>query len=122
MLLASLPLQEGCLTFSRLNAGRAFMLDTKRIWPRAIKLAGLAGVTPHTLRHTLGSTAVSFGELLKMTGAILGHATAAATEVYAHMQHNPSKGAADRVSETISAALKGNPAAEIIPLRHGANG
>ena len=61
----------------------------------------LAGVTTHTLRHTLGSTAVSFGKSLKMTGAILGHATATATEVYAHMQQ-PSKDAADRVSETIS--------------------
>ena len=34
----------------------------------AIKLAELPGVTPHTLRHTLGSTAVSSGESLKMTG------------------------------------------------------
>jgi len=57
----------------------------------------LAGVTTHTLRHTLGSTAVSFGESLKMTGAMLGHATATATEVYAHMQQ-PSKDTADRVS------------------------
>ncbi len=122
MLLASLPLQEGSPYFFPAERGKGFYVGTKRIWPRAIKLAGLAGVTPHTLRHTLGSTAVSFGELLKMTGAILGHATSAATEVYAHMQHNPSKDAADRVSETISAALKGNPAAEIITLRHVANG
>jgi integrase len=49
--------------------GDNFYLGTKRIWPEAIKLAGLLGVTPHTLRHTLGSTAVSSGESLKMTGA-----------------------------------------------------
>jgi hypothetical protein len=44
-----------------------------------------------------------------MAGAILGHSTAAATEVYAHLQHDPSKIAADRVSGTISAALDGKP-------------
>jgi hypothetical protein len=71
-------------------------------------------------RHTLsgtGSTAVSFGESLKMAGAFLGHSTAAATEVYAHLQHNLSKIAADRVSGTISAALNGNPTAQIVSLR-----
>jgi hypothetical protein len=52
-----------------------------------------------------------------MAGAILGHSTAAATEVYAHLQHDPSKVAADRVTGAISAALDGNPTAEIVPLR-----
>jgi hypothetical protein len=52
-----------------------------------------------------------------MAGAILGHSTAAATEVYAHLQHDSSKIAADRVSGTISAALDGNPTAQIVPLR-----
>ena len=46
----------------------------KRLWERVIKRAGLPGVTPHTLRHTIGSTAVSSGEALALTGAILGHA------------------------------------------------
>ena len=43
--------------------------------------------------------------------------TAAATEVYAHLQHDPSKIAADRVTGAISAVLNGNPTAEIVPLR-----
>jgi integrase len=116
-LLQSLPVDEKSPYFFPAERGKGFYVGTKRIWPEAVKLAGLSGVTPHTLRHTLGSTAVSAGESLKMTGAILGHATSAATEVYAHLQHDPSKSAADRVSETISAALKGNPVAEIVPLR-----
>jgi hypothetical protein len=61
-------------------------------------------------------TSVS-GESLKMAGALLGHATAAATEVYARLQRDPSKIAADRVSGTISAALDGNLTAQIVPLR-----
>jgi hypothetical protein len=47
----------------------------------------------------------------------LGHSTTAATEVYAQLQHDPSKVAADRVTGAISAALDGNPTAEIVPLR-----
>ena len=58
-----------------------------------------------------------FGESLKMAGAILGHSTVAATEIYAHLQHDPSKIAADRVTGAISAALDGNSSAEIVPLR-----
>jgi integrase len=116
-LLRSLNVDEKSPYFFPAERGDGFYVGTKRIWPKVMKRARLAGVTPHTLRHTLGSTAVSFGESLKMAGAILGHSTAAATEVYAHLQHDSSKIAADRVSGTISAALDGNPTAEIVPLR-----
>ena len=116
-LLHSVPVDDKSPYFFPAERGDGFYVGTKRIWPKAIKRAGLTGVTPHTLRHTLGSTAVSFGESLKMAGAILGHATVAATEVYAHLQHDPSKQVADRISGAISAALDGNPTAEIVPLR-----
>lgn len=81
----------------------------KRLWGRVIKKAGLPGVTPHTLRHTIGSTAVSSGEALALTGAILGHANPRSTAIYAHIQHDPSRRAADRVSKKIADALSGNP-------------
>jgi integrase len=116
-LLRSLPTDDKSPYFFPAERGEGFFVGTKKIWPRVIKRARLAGVTPHTLRHTLGSTAVSFGESLKMAGAILGHSTAAATEVYAHLQHDPSKTAADRVTGAISAALDGNATAQIVPLR-----
>lgn len=80
---------------------------TKRLWPKAIKKAALPGVTPHTLRHTMGSTAVSTGEALALTGAILGHANPRSTAIYAHVQHDPSRRAADRVTKKIAAALAG---------------
>jgi site-specific recombinase XerD len=113
-----LKVDEKSPYFFPAERGDGFYVGTKRIWPKAIKRAGLTDVTPHTLRHTLGSTAVSFGESLKMAGAILGHATIAATEVYAHLQHDPSKTAADRVSAAISAALDGKPLAKIIPMQN----
>ena len=79
----------------------------KRVWPKVIAKAGLPGVTPHTLRHTIGSTAVSTGEALALTGAILGHANPRSTAIYAHVQNDPSRRAADRVTKVIAPALAG---------------
>ena len=80
---------------------------TKRIWPRVVKLAELPGVTPQTLRHTLGSAAVSTGETLAMTGAILGHKNARSTAIYAHVQFDPASLAVGRVVGPIAEALAG---------------
>jgi len=85
--------------------GKGHYQGTKRIWKKIIAKAKLPGVTPHTLRHTMGSTAVSFGEGLPLTGALLGHANPRSTAIYAHVQNDPSKRAADRVSGRIAAAM-----------------
>ena len=53
------------------------------------------------------STAVSTGEALAMTAAILNHTNARSTSLYAHIQNNPARLAADRVSNRIAAALEG---------------
>lgn len=87
--------------------GNGHYQGTKRLWPKVIAKANLPGVTPHTLRHTMGSTATSTGEALALTGAILGHANARSTAIYAHVQNDPSRRAADRVSKTIASALAG---------------
>lgn len=97
--------------------GRTFYQGTKRFWSKVIARAGLPGVTPHTLRHTLGSTAVSTGETLAMTGALLGHATPQATSIYAHMQQDPARRAADRVVGPIAEALGMKATAEVIALK-----
>jgi hypothetical protein len=57
----------------------------------------------------MGSTAVSTGEALALTGAILGRSNSSCTAIYAHVQNDPSKRAANRVSKKIAAALAGNP-------------
>ena len=80
---------------------------TKQLWSKITLKAGLPGVTPHTLRHTMGSTAVSFGEALALTGAILGHANPRSTAIYAHVQYDTSRRAADRVTRRIADALAG---------------
>jgi len=90
--------------------GDSHYQGAKRLWPKIIKKAALPGVTPHTLRHTMGSTAVSTGEALALTGAILGHANLRSTAIYAHVQYDPSRRAADRVAGKIAAALAGKSA------------
>ena len=97
----------------RASSSAAGMADghyqgTKRLWPKVIAKADLPGVTPHTLRHTMSSTAVSTGEALALTGAILGHANVRSTALYAHVRNDPSRRAADRVSNWIAAALAGD--------------
>jgi integrase len=89
---------------------------TKRLWLRVVKRAGLAGVTPHTLRHTIGSAAVSSGETLAMTGALLGHSDNRSTSIYAHMQQDPARRAADRVVGPIATALGVQRTAKVSPL------
>lgn len=93
-----------------------FYQGTKRYWVKVIKLANLPGVTPHTLRHTIGSAAVSTGETLVMTGAILGHASQQATSIYAHMQQDFARRAADRVVAPIATALGVEAGGEFVVL------
>lgn len=100
------------------TSGSGFFGGTKRLWPRIIARAGLGSdVTPHTLRHSVGSLAAGSGEALLIIGAVLGHANARSTQVYAHVSHDPARRAADRVSSAIGAALDGKPAAPVVPMR-----
>lgn len=92
--------------------GNGHFQGIKNAWSKAIARAKLPGVTPHTLRHTIGSTATSAGEALALTGAILGHANPRSTAIYAHVQIDPSREAAERVSGKNASALAGNRTAQ----------
>ncbi len=88
--------------------GQGHFQGMKGIWKKIIETADLPGVTPHTLRHTLASLAISSGEAMALTGAILGHANPRSTAIYAHVDHDPSRKAADRVSNMMAKALAGS--------------
>ena len=96
--------------------GSTFYQGTKRLWAKVVKRAGLGGVTPHTLRHTIGSASVSSGETLAMTGALLGHTDSRSTSIYAHIQQDPARRAADRVVGPIATALGLQKPAEVVDL------
>ena len=96
-ILNSQPKKDNCeFVFPAEDDNETFYQGTKRYWVKVVKLANLPGVTPHTLRHTIGSAAVSSGETLAMTGALLGHANQQSTSIYAHMQQDPARRAAER--------------------------
>lgn len=87
--------------------GDGYFRGYKTPWKKVIEKANLPGITPHTLRHTMGSTAISSGEAMAFAGAILGHVNPRSTAIYAHVQHSPARRAADRVSDRIALALAG---------------
>ena len=103
------------------DVNESFYQGTKLHWGRAIELANLPGVTPHTLRHTIGSASVSSGETLAITGSLLGHANQHSTSIYAHMQQDPARRAADRVVAPIAAALGLREFAEVVELKFKAS-
>jgi len=89
--------------------GDGFYQGTKKVWAEAIRKADLHGVTPHVLRHTLGSAAASSGEALLMVGSLLGHTNARSTSIYAHVSRDPARLAADRVTAPLAQALGVSP-------------
>lgn len=99
------------------SRGDGHFQGTKRIWPKVTKKAGLPGVTPHVLRHSLGSAAVSGGMALPMVAAILGHADTRSTQIYAHVQMHPAAKAATRAVSGIAAALAGKKAGKVLPMK-----
>ena len=115
-LLHSVSREPGAIFVFPSEDGATFYQGTKRFWPKVVARAGLPGVTPHTLRHTIGSAAVSSGETLAMTGALLGHANSRSTSIYAHMQQDPARRAADRVVGPIATALGTQREAEVVAL------
>lgn len=90
--------------------GDGFYHGTKGVWPEVRKRAGLPGVTPHVLRHSVGSAAASAGEALALVGAILGHANARSTQLYSHIAHDPARLAAERATRPLADALGQHPA------------
>lgn len=115
-ILLSVPTEDGAEFVFPSEDGHTFYQGTKRFWPKVVARAGLPGVTPHTLRHTIGSASVSTGETLAMTGARLGHADARSTSIYAHRQQEPARRAADRVVGPIATALGARKPLVIVPL------
>jgi integrase len=56
----------------------------RRVFDKACDEAGLVGFTPHDLRHTAASLAISVGANVKAVQRMLGHASAAMTlDIYA---------------------------------------
>ena len=68
------------------------------VFDAAATAAGLEGLTPHELRHTAASLAVSAGANVKAVQRMLGHASAAMTlDVYSGLFDDDLDGVAERL-------------------------
>jgi integrase len=85
--------------------------NARRSWFNDAAVAiGEPGLTPHELRHTAASLAVSAGANVKAVQAMLGHASAAMTlDTYADLFDDDLDAVADRLDAVIRAA-RGLPA------------
>jgi len=76
-----------------------------RVFDPAVRSAGLDGLTPHGLRHTAASLAVSSGANIKAVQRMLGHKDAAMTlNVYADLFDDELDAVAGRLDEAVSDA------------------
>jgi integrase len=91
--------------------------DLKRPWDAVTKRAGLTGVRLHDLRHTYASFGAGGGLGLPIIGRLLGHAHAATTARYAHLDNDPLRRASEAIAGRIAAALNGKKAGSVMQLK-----
>ena len=121
-LLASLPrLEENPYVLPGNKPGGHFV-GLPKVWRRTRVRARLPDVRLHDLRHSFASVGAAGGDSLFVIGRLLGHSSSATTERYSHLSDDPLKMAADRISNQIHAAMKGEAGADVVPLGRGTRG
>jgi len=79
--------------------------DLNRPWRTVAKRAGLLGVRIHDLRHTHASFGAGAGLGLPIIGKLLGHAHAATTARYAHLDVDPLRRASEHIGNRLAQAM-----------------
>lgn len=80
------------------NNGRR-VRDFRKAWGKIVKRAGLEGVTPHTIRHTVATQLVRKGVPIIEVAKLLGHKDSRVTEkVYAKFAPDYLKNVVDNLS------------------------
>ena len=93
------------------------LVGLPKVWRQLRERAGLGDVRLHDLRHSFASVGAAGGDSLYMIGKLLGHRQSGTTARYAHLADDPLKAAADRISQVIDTAMKGNiEGAELVEL------
>jgi len=93
------------------------LVGLPRAWARIRTRAGLADVRLHDLRHSFASVGAAAGMGLPIVGKLLGHRDPKTTARYAHIADDPARAAANRISGQIEAAMRGDKAAQVVPLK-----
>jgi integrase len=97
------------LAFTTRHGAVLRVRGARRSWfDRAAVAAGVPGLTPHELRHTAASLAVSAGANVKAVQAMLGHAKASMTlDVYADLFDDDLDTVGERLDAVARAASVG---------------
>lgn len=87
-ILQSLPAGVGdALVFRKADGSPFTYMEVARAFERGVKLAGItADLTPHTVRHTVGSWLTIAGHSERHIAELLGHAQRTITSRYAHLR------------------------------------
>jgi integrase len=102
LLSSALPDEPNALVFPRLRGGLLPIEEYRRAFDKACAEVGIVGLTPHGLRHTCASLAISAGANVKVVQRLLGHATAAMTlDLYGHLMDDDLAEVANVLSKAI---------------------
>jgi integrase len=110
------PTDGSPYVFPAESGGLAFQ-GTEKVWQKVRLASNLLDLRIHDLRHSFASAGLLAGDNLAIIGKLLGHNDVKTTARYAHLADDPVKQAANRISNSIAAAMDGKPSAEIIKLR-----
>jgi integrase len=117
-LLTSLPRKEDCPFVFPAGRGDGHFVGLPRTLARLCRIAGIEGITVHTLRHSFAATAAEMGYSELTIAGLLGHAVPGVTARYAHVPDSALLSAADRVAARLSAILDGRDASSsVVQLR-----
>jgi integrase len=94
--------------------GDGHAIGLRRAFTKVRARANLEGLRIHDLRHSFASFAAADGASLFLIGKLLGHASARATERYAHLSTDPLQDAANQIGRMIMGGT--NQGGETIPL------
>ena len=103
-LLTSLPQNEKGWMFANPKTGKPFV-SVFISWNTARKLAGLADVRMHDLRHSFASFLVNAGRTLYEVQKILGHTQVKTTQRYAHLSQDTLVDAANAANLAVGAVM-----------------
>jgi integrase len=86
--------------------GEGHFIGVVRVLDRVCQKAGLADITPHTLRHTFASLAGDLGFSELTIAALLGHSARGVTQRYVHIDE-ALRMTADQVADEMADLLDG---------------
>jgi integrase len=88
--------------------------DTRHVWARVLKRAGIHALRIHDLRHSYAAQLASAGVGLHIIGGLLGHSSPATTHRYSHLFDDTLRAA----TEKAGAIITGKVPADVVPLHN----